>query len=111
MIKVNIDQSKLMALERRALKKQKQLTSQRAVNKSLKKGANIGRDIAKSMVSVKSGELRDSIEVIEAGDTVQIIADKPYATVSEYKDRAYMRPAMKSTKLLRAIADEHKKNI
>ena len=52
------------------------------------------RDIAKTLVAVKSGALRDSIEVIEEANGINTVGSSlPYAMKEELR-HPYLRPAL-----------------
>ncbi len=112
MIKAVVNQSDLQKLLRNVGRVKRRMTGKRSVNKTLKKGALVGQKIAQELVTVKTGTLKKSIAVTEEGSIVRLVANEPYAAVSEYKDKPYMRPVLKQKhKILRAAANEHKKNI
>lgn len=106
-------QDSLRKLERTIKLKQKALASRRNEVIAYNAGGQVIVEKAKSLVRKDTGVLQDSIGVKVKSGAVTVGSDLPYATVSEYKDKPYMRPAIKSEKrkVLNAIASEYKKRI
>lgn len=113
MIGLKLDERSLRKVKRNIEKKRKRLLSTRLKKRALKKGADIVKSRARSLVTVGSGSLRDSLKVIEQGNAVFIVSDDPGALSSEYLDTPYLRPASKSErrKVVKKIAEEYKRNV
>lgn len=67
----------------------------------LKIGEDV-QDVAKTLVAVKTGALRDSIDVKQEGNSIEVGSDKPYAMKEELR-HPYLRPAIAIVKSKRGI--------
>lgn len=93
MIKFSIDKQSEQRLKRILSEKERKF-SQRAYLQDV--GAESLKPlerIAKDLVEVDTGELRDSIRIEKEDNGAVLFTDAPHAASVEYLDRPYMRPA------------------
>lgn len=110
---MRISTASLVKYRKNVEKYKKRYTSSRIRTMSLKAGASEVEEEAKKQVTVLSGELRDSIGKKVEGESVLVTVSAPHATVSEYKDKPFMRPAAKiaAHKAVSAIANAYRLNV
>lgn len=92
-ISIGIDKGSERKLKAMLRKRRKVLTGRSKRREAFKKGANEVKILAKKYAPVESGDLRDSIKVVERGDSTNVETPLDYATKIEYTVKPYMRQA------------------
>lgn len=77
----------------------------RNMRRALRAGALPILQRAKQLAPVKSGDLRDSLEIIDDGDSVAIGSKLPYAAIQEFGGRIFITNKMRA--FLHAVLDIH----
>lgn len=109
MIKAELDKASLAKLNKTMDRKAREIERKR--KEGMQKALAPAVDKAKSLVPVRTGRLRDTIEAVQYEDGAALIADTPYAASVEYLDRPYLRPAAKNTGPIVAEARKYFKTI
>ncbi|WP_372743246.1 HK97 gp10 family phage protein [Neptunomonas sp.] len=110
-VRIELDKRSLVRTRRELEKRRRRLTNRRNKIEALKAAAQPVLDKAKSLVRVRTGAMRRSLEIVVRGESVFIASDDPGAVSSEYLDTPYMRPALKgkSGEAERRAANKYKR--
>lgn len=92
-MRIRVDATSERQLKIKLDKISSDIRNKKTLQKAAKAGLKPVQKIAKELVPVVTGELRDSIRIAETDKGGILFTDKEYAGSAEYLSRPYMRPA------------------
>lgn len=111
MFNVNFDRKSLRDTQAKLEKRKKKALRRKNIKSALRLGAAISLEEAQRLVPVDTGRLKKDLKIRVYGNSIIIRSVLPYATDQEFKNRAFLRPTLKTkkTQIVEAVRQGYKK--